>query len=94
MSRMLKANNTWSTGLIYSQFLATEFMRHIEDILQVIGKLPAYYKRYVDDTLIIMPNENDAGQFLQDLNQIHPSLKFTMELENNGTWEQWRATIP
>ena len=57
---------------------------HIEDILQVNGKLPAYYKRYVDDTLTIMPNENNARQFLQDLNQVHPSLKFTMELENNG----------
>ena len=32
----------------------------------------------------IMPNENEARQFLQDLNQIHPSLKFAMELENNG----------
>ena len=64
--------------------LANFFMCHIEDILQVNGKLPAYYKRYVDDTLTIMPNENDVRQFLQDLNQIHPSLKFTVELENNG----------
>ena len=38
----------------------------------------------MDDTLTVMANENDARQFLQDLNQIHPSLKFTMELENNG----------
>ena len=57
---------------------------HIEDILQVNGKLPAYYKRYVDDTLTIMPNEKEARQFLQDLNQIRPSSKFAMELENNG----------
>ena len=63
---------------------ANFFMCHIEDILQVNGKLPTYYKRYVDDTLTIMPNDNEARQFLQDLNQIHPSLKFTMELENNG----------
>ena len=59
--------------------LANFFMCHIEDILQVNGKLSAYYKRYVDDTLTVMPNENEARQFLQDLNQ-----KFTMELENNG----------
>lgn len=56
-------------------------MCHIEDILQVNGKLS---EGYVDDTLTIIPNENEARQFLQDLNQIHPSLKFTMELENNG----------
>ena len=28
--------------------------------------------------------KGDARQFLQELNQIHPSLKFTMEFENNG----------
>ena len=63
--------------------LANFFMCHIKDILQVNGKLPAYYERYVDDTLTTLPNENDARQFLQDLNQIHPSLKFRIELENN-----------
>ena len=54
--------------------LANFFVCHIEDILQVNGKLPAYYKRYVDDTLTIMSNENDAKQFLQDLNQIQRTL--------------------
>ena len=50
-------------------------MCHInKDILQVNGKLPAYYKRYVDDTLTIMPNKNEAKQFLQDLNQ-NPSFE-------------------
>ena len=67
-------------GPLFANF----FICHIEDILQVNGKLPAYYKRYVDDTLTIMRNENEARQFLQDLNQIHPSLKFAVELENNG----------
>ena len=70
-------------GSPLAPLLANFFMCHIEDMLQVNGKLPAYYKRYVDDTLTIMPNKNEARQFIQDLNQVHP-LKFTMELENNG----------
>lgn len=64
--------------------LANVFMCHIEDILQRNGKLPAYYKRYVDDTLTIMPDKHHAEQFLQELNQTHPALKLTMELESNG----------
>ena len=64
--------------------LANFFMCHIEDILEDSGKLPAYYRRYVDDTLTILPNVNEAKQFLQVLNDIHPALKFTMELETNG----------
>ena len=60
--------------LLIKPLLTNFFMSHIEDILQINGKLPAYYKRYVDDTLTIMPNENEVRQFLQDLNQIHPSL--------------------
>ncbi|XP_020905860.2 uncharacterized protein LOC110244043, partial [Exaiptasia diaphana] len=64
--------------------LANVFMCHIEDILQRKGKLPSYYKRYVDDTLTIMPDLDIANEFLHELNQVHPSLKFTMEVESNG----------
>ena len=48
--------------------------------LQTKGKMQTVKCRLVS----IMPNENEARQFLQDLNQIHPSFKFAMELENNG----------
>ena len=65
--------------------LANVFMCHIEDILQHDGKLPAYYKRYVDDTLTIMPDSDTADNFLKELNQVHTSLKFTKEVEENGT---------
>ena len=39
------------------------------------------YKRYVDDTLRIMPDVQAASTFLSTLNEIHPSISFTMELE-------------
>ena len=43
-----------------------------------------FYKRYVDDTLTKMPDVSSASEFLLTLNEIHPSLSFIMELEDNG----------
>lgn len=47
------------------------------------GKMPSYYRRYVDDTLTIMPNQASANNFLETLNDCHSSIKFTMEIEND-----------
>ena len=41
-------------------------------------------QHYVDDTLSIMPDVQAASTFLSTLNEIHPSISFTMELEKNG----------
>ena len=47
--------------------------------------MPHFYKRYVDDTLTIMPDTKSATNFLQVLPHIcHTSVKFTMETEVNG----------
>ena len=46
--------------------------------------MPEFYCRYVDDTLTIMPGFNAASKFLQVLNACHPSISFTMEVENDG----------
>ena len=48
------------------------------------GKMPTHYRRYVDDTLTIMPDKLSADNFLVALNNCHSSLKFTMEIENDG----------
>ena len=64
--------------------LANVFMCRIEETLERDGKMPAYYRRYVDDTLTIVPNIASANEFLETLNHCHPSVKFTMEIENNG----------
>ena len=63
--------------------LANVFMCSIEETLDREGKMPSYYRRYVDDTLTIMPNKTLANNFLETLNQYHSSIKFTMEIENN-----------
>ena len=38
----------------------------------------------MDDTLTIVSNIESANKFLETLNHCHPSVKFTMEIENNG----------
>ena len=63
--------------------LASVFMSSIEETLDREGKMPSYYRRYVDDTPTIMPNKTSANNFLETLNQCHSSIKFTMEIENN-----------
>ncbi|XP_068724470.1 uncharacterized protein [Montipora capricornis] len=65
--------------------MANAFMCSIEERLQGQGKMPDFYKRYVDDTLSIMPNVETAEAFLSTLNDSHPSINFTMELAANGT---------
>ena len=45
---------------------------------------PLFYRRFVDDTFSIFPNELDATNFFRLLNEVHPSLTFTMESESQG----------
>ncbi|PFX13539.1 hypothetical protein AWC38_SpisGene22368 [Stylophora pistillata] len=59
-------------------------MSSLEERLVLEGKLPDYYRRYVDDTLTIMPNIGTATDFLHTLNDAHPSVSFTMEIEKDG----------
>jgi len=44
--------------------LTNVFMSSIEEKLDVEGKLPTYYRRYVDDTLTVMPDLSTARDFL------------------------------
>ena len=64
--------------------IANAFMCNIEKQLETENKMPAFYKRYVDDTLSAMPDVETASDFLTTLDNTHPSFDFTMELEVNG----------
>ena len=59
-------------------------MCSIEETLYREGKMPTYYRRYVDDTSTIMRDKTSADKFLETLSHCHSSGKFTMERENNG----------
>ena len=65
--------------------LANVFMCHLEETLSDNDLIPSFYKRYVDDTLAIMPGLDAAESFLNALNGLHPSIHFTMELSNNDS---------
>ena len=60
-------------------------MCSIEENLEQHDQLPRYYRRYVDDALTVIPDRVTAGQFLDSLSSTHPSLKFTMEVEREGS---------
>ena len=47
--------------------------------------LPQYYGRYVDDICTIFNSESEAEEFNKALNEIHPSLRFTIERESNNS---------
>ena len=65
--------------------VANVFMCSTEGNFEQHGQFPQYYRRHVDDTLTIMLDRITAGQFLDTLNPTHPSLKFTMEIEQEGS---------
>src|SRR5215469_2494160 len=46
---------------------------------------PIFYRRYIDDLLIIFKEQSHTLPFLNYLNSQHPNIKFTTEHENNGT---------
>ena len=65
--------------------LANVLMSHIEENLDQEGKLPwSFDRRYIDDTLTVMPNIETASNFLDTLNKAPFSVKFTMETEYSG----------
>ena len=65
--------------------LANVVMCHIENQLEQKSMISSFYRRYIDDTLVTMPNTESATDFLQVLNSVHPSLSFTMELEHDDS---------
>ncbi|XP_022789256.1 uncharacterized protein LOC111328964 [Stylophora pistillata] len=71
-------------GLPLGPLMVNAFMCSIDDRLEEQGKMPEFYKRYVDDTLSIMADTETAEKFLAILNESHPSVSFTMELAVNG----------
>ena len=61
---------------------ANVFMCHLEEQLttNLADNFPTLYMRYVDDTLVSMPDVPSAQHFLETLNNLHANLNFTMEL--------------
>jgi hypothetical protein len=64
--------------------VANAMMCLLEEKLENEGKLPENYNLFVDDTLSAVVNMGEAHSFHQALNNAHPSLSFTMEVQNEN----------
>ena len=64
--------------------MANTFMSSIDAKLKAGGTIPDFYKRYADDTFTIVSDIAAAETLHQALNNAHPSLSFTMEIEVEG----------
>ena len=60
------------------------FMCSLEEQLKLRDKLSSYYRCYLDDTLTVMKDEVSAYSFLHVLNDLHPSISFTVELSTEN----------
>ena len=61
---------------------ANTFMEYIEDkFLSQQHLVPLYYHRLIDDIFLIWPHPiNEFHKFIDKMNKIHPTIKFTHEL--------------
>ena len=75
-------------GSAFGPLMANTFICNVEEQLTNQNKMTAFYNRYVDDTLRKMRDISSASEVLSKLNEIHPSLCFTMELEDNSELTQ------
>jgi hypothetical protein len=76
-------------GALSSAFLSEIYLQYVESnyIVDIITKYNIQgYFRYVDDVLIIYdPTNTDICSVLNEFNNIHPQLQFTIECETNNT---------
>ena len=71
-------------GSPLSPALANIFVGYYVNILFASNSKTFLYQRYVDDIFLIFTTEAQCDQFLAVLNCLHPSLRFTVEKEENG----------
>ena len=68
--------------------LANVFMCHFENIW--LENCPAHfktivYRRFVDDTFLLFQTKDHVEKFKNYLNKQHKNIKFTSEIEENGS---------
>jgi hypothetical protein len=61
---------------IFMNFLETSFLNNAP-----INNKPSFYNRYIDDILCGFDSVEQASLFLNQINNAHPNIKFTMEPE-------------
>ena len=60
------------------------FLYFAEEMLERENKMPAFYRKYVNDTLATIPNTVTPTTFLLTLNGCQSSVQFTTEIASNN----------
>ena len=83
---MYKQTDSIATGSQHGQVLENIFVeyRYCETQLFQNNQKTFLYQRYVDDTFATFPIKGECDEFFAVLNSLHPSLKFTIEKEEDG----------
>ena len=72
-------------GSPLSPVMANIYMEYFEDMALNSAPLrPTMWLRYVDDTFILWPHQEDIQVLLEHVNTIRPSIQFTMEKEKDN----------
>ena len=72
--------------------MANVFMCSIEEKLESEGKMPTFYRRYVDDTLATVPDLGSAEALLTTLNEAHP-LRWKQQLTTSYPSLEWKLKL-
>ena len=74
-------------GSPISPVLSCLFMEYFESELLplVVDSTEIIWYRYIDDTFTLLPKNLDVKNFLDNINNLSDSIKFTYEMEQNGT---------
>jgi hypothetical protein len=72
-------------GSSLTPVIANYYMEHFkQQAISAVSRRPTHWYRYVDDTFVVCPHgEEELHNFLIHLNNIHPNIKFMMEVEKN-----------
>ncbi|XP_064475812.1 uncharacterized protein LOC135389709 [Ornithodoros turicata] len=80
-NRFFKQTDGCPMGSPISTTIANLVMEFVEDkALKDAGQFITFYRRYVDDTFVII-KKNFTNTFFDKLNSIHPNIQFTCEEE-------------
>ena len=90
---MYKQTDGVAMGSPLGPVLANIFVGFHEQHLNLDNRLELLlYKRYVDDTFSLHLAKEQSSKFFEELNDLHPAVKFSCEQEKDHKLRSWKFT--